>query len=157
MTRKTNHIGHKAENSMTKKKLAALAALALIGAVILACLCQPPSAQAATPDWRKGWEKLASRTVNLSTEQDETPLSHKGKLQKLVFEVRKASVNFKDVKVHLLTGQVLDIPVRSVIKEGDRTAVIDLPGEARTVKKIVFTYESLRSRRAEVVVWGKKN
>ena len=134
-----------------------LAALPLICVIAFAWLYAPTKTLGADSDWRKGWEKLATRTVNLSTEQDEIRLSHKGKLQKLVFEVRKASVNFKDVKVHLLTGAILDISIRSIVKEGERSGVIDLPGEARTVRKIVFTYESLRLRRAEVVVWGKKD
>jgi hypothetical protein len=73
-----------------------------------------------------------------------------------VFEVRKADVNFKDLKVTLLSGTVLDVPVRSVVKEGSRSRVIDLPGEARIIKKIEFTCQSLRLKRAEVVVWGKK-
>jgi hypothetical protein len=117
----------------------------------------PTKGFAADADWKKGLQKLASRKVELLTDQDEVSLSHKGKLQKLVFEVKSAPVNFKDVKVHLLTGAVLDIPIRAIVREGSRSAVIDLPGEASTVKKIVFTYESLKSKRAEVVVWGKKD
>lgn len=143
---------------MKNQKLThSLAALLLLGAITFIAFGASTNAFAASADWKKGWDKLASRKVELLTEQDEIPLTFKGKIQKLVFEVRNAPVNFKDVKVHLLTGAVLDIPVRSLIREGGRTQVIDLPGEARTVKKIVFTYESLKSKRAEVVVWGKKD
>ena len=141
-----------------KRTLArSLAALFLIGAITLGAFGVPTTGFAADADWRRGWDKLASRKVELLSEQDEVRLSHKGRLQKLVFEVRKAPVNFKDVKVHLVTGAVLDIPMRSFVQAGSRSRVIDLPGEARTVRKIVFRYESLRSKRAEVVVWGKKD
>ena len=134
-----------------------LASLWLVWLITFVSFCAPANAQAASSVWHKGWEKLGSRTVNLSTERDEIYLRHKGKIQKLVFEVRKASVNMKDVKVHLLTGAVLDVSVRSIIKEGGRSRIIDLPGKARTIRKIVFTYESLRLRRAEVVIWGKED
>lgn len=141
----------------TRNLQRSLAALLLLGVVAFATFATPNKSAAAQSDWRKGWEKLASRTVNLSTEQDEIPLTHKGRLQKLVFEVRKAPVNFKGVKVHLATGEVLDIPIRSIVKQGGRSRVIDLPGQARTVRKIVFSYESLSLKRAEVVVWGRKD
>jgi hypothetical protein len=81
-------------------------------------LCIRTEARAAE-DWSKGWEKLGSRHVRLGMEQDEIRLSHKGGIQQLVLEVRKASVNFKELKVHLLGGKVLDVPVRALIKDGE--------------------------------------
>jgi hypothetical protein len=134
-----------------------LAALLLVGAMAFMTFGATTKGVAADQDWKKGSDKLAYRKVELLSEQDEAHPSHKERLQKLVFEVRSAPVNLKDVKVQLVTGAFLDIPIRAIVMEVSRSAVIDLPGEARTVKKIVFSYESLKSKRAEVVIWGKKH
>ena len=66
---------------------------------------------------------------------------------------------FDDMNVHLVNGTVLDVPVRAVVRAGGRSRLIDLPGEARLIKKIVFRYRSVgggSKGRAEVVVWGNK-
>lgn len=111
-------------------------------------------------DWAKDWRKLGSATVNFSRDRDEIRCASKGLVRQIVFEVRRATVNFDDIEVYLLNGTKLDVQVRSVIRAGQRSRVIDLPGEARIITKIVFRYRSLgsdRNGKAEVVVWGRKH
>ena len=110
-------------------------------------------------DWAKDWRKLGSATVNFSSERDEIRCASKGFVQHIVFEVRNRTVHFEDVEVHLLDGTEVDVSVRSLVRAGERSRIIDLPGNARVIKKIVFRYRSVGSSgkgRAEVVVWGKK-
>lgn len=135
-------------------------------ALMLAALCLAHSAMANSDrakdrrdDWAKDWRKLGSATVTFSKDRDEIRCAGKGFVRKIVVEVRKTAVNFDDMNVHLVNGTVLDVPLRAVVRAGERSRVIDLPGEARLIKKIVFRYRSVgggSKGRAEVVVWGNK-
>lgn len=140
--------------------------LLMILALILAALGLGYSAKANSDwakdhrdDWAKDWRKLGSATVNFSRDRDEIRCASKGLVRQIVFEVRRTTVNCDDIEVYLLNGTKLDVQVRSVIRAGRRSRVIDLPGEARIISKIVFRYRSLgsdRNGKAEVVVWGRK-
>ncbi len=114
---------------------------------------------AATPTeaaWHKGWKQLGAKSVNHGFDRDEIRCADEGFMRAIVIEVRHAAVNFEDVTVHFLNGTTLDVPLRAVIRRGDRSRVIDLPGEARVIRKIVFRYKTLGREKARVVVWGKK-
>jgi len=110
-------------------------------------------------DWAKDWRKLGSTTANFSRDRDEIRCAGKGLVWQIVFEVRNTAVNFDDVEVHFLNGTKLDVQVRSAVRAGQRSRVINLPGEARVISRIVFRYRSVEAGgrgKAEVVVWGKK-
>ncbi|MCU0784984.1 MAG: hypothetical protein MUF81_13255 [Verrucomicrobia bacterium] len=127
-------------------------------AVMLAAMCLVFPAPAGS-DWAKDWRKLGSATVTFSKDRDEIRCAGKGFVRQIVVEVRKTAVNFDDMNVHLVNGTVLDVPLRAVVRAGERSRVIDLPGEARLIKKIVFRYRSVGGGdkgRAQVVVWGNK-
>lgn len=143
-----NAMGKMLNQSRCFSALAAV--LVVVGFVI--------SAQAGS-DWAKDWRKLGSTTVSFSSDRDEIRCAGKGFVRQIVVEVRKTAVNFDDMNVHLVNGTVLDVPLRAVVRAGERSRVIDLPGEARLINKIVFRYRSVgggSKGRAEVVVWGNK-
>ncbi|MCL4695037.1 MAG: hypothetical protein KJ060_21305 [Candidatus Hydrogenedentes bacterium] len=124
----------------------------------LAVCCYVFSTHAGS-DWSKNWRKLGSATVTFSKDRDELRCAGKGFVRQIVFEVRNTAVNFDDIKVHLVNGTVLDVRVRAVVRAGERSRIIDLPGEARLINKIVFRYRSVGTSskgRAVVVVWGNK-
>lgn len=94
--------------------------------------------------------------MNRGFDRDEIRCGSEGFMRAIVIEVRQATVNFEDVTIHFLNGSTMDVPVRSVIRAGDRSRVIDLPGDARVIRKIVFRYRTIGKGTAKVVVWGKK-
>jgi hypothetical protein len=104
-----------------------------------------------------GWIQLGTEKVNARMERDEIRAASKGFVKQVVIEVRGAAVYFESVAVHLGDGEVVDLPVRSIIKAGERTRVIDLPGNARLIRKVVFVHQKLRDAgKAEVILWGRK-
>lgn len=104
-----------------------------------------------------GWEQLGKEKVNAHLERDEIRAASKGFVKQLVIEVRGTAVYFESVAVHLGNGEVVDLPIRNIIKAGQRTQVIDLPGKARLIRKVVFVHQKLKdSGKAEVVLWGRK-
>lgn len=105
-----------------------------------------------------GWEQLGKETVNSKTERDEIRTASKGFVKQIVIEVRGTAVYFESVSVHLGKGEVIDLPIRSIVKAGERSRVFDLPGKARIIRKVVFYYKKIKegSGKAEVVLWGRK-
>lgn len=108
-------------------------------------------------DLSEGWEKIGREKVNARMERDEIRAASKGFFKQLVIEVKGSAVYFDDVTITLGDGDVIDWPVRSMIKAGERTSVFDLPGKARLIKKVVFKHEKIQdSGKAEVILWGRK-
>jgi len=103
------------------------------------------------------WKRLGAREVNFASDRDEIFCAHEGPLSALVVEVRRNGVHIEDLQVQFANGHILDVQVRAFISAGQRTRVIDLPGEDRIVKKVVFKYHSGKKRvkRAEVILFGR--
>jgi hypothetical protein len=120
--------------------------------LLMACLANPVVAGISD-----GWIRLGKEKVNARIERDEIRAASKGFVKQVVIEVRGEAVYFESVAVHLGNGEVVDLPIRSIIKAGERTRVIDLPGDARLIRKVVFTHQKLRDAgKAEVILWGRK-
>ena len=123
--------------------------LLLVAAVLLGTAA---AAQAAD------WELLGSRTVERRTDRDEIKVGEKeGTFRAIQLRVRRRGIELKDLRVHFGNGAVYDVQVRNFIPAGSQTRVIDLPGGARVIEKVVFYYQTRgRGRkRAVVELWGK--
>lgn len=119
---------------------------------LAACLSNPVLAGLTD-----GWIQLGKEKVKPRIERDVIRAASKGLVKQVVIEVRGTAVYFESVTVHLGNGEVIDLPVRSLIKAGERTRVIDLPGNARLIRKVVFVHQKLRDAgKAEVILWGRK-
>jgi hypothetical protein len=114
----------------------------------------------ATPvfaDITDGWERLGKEKVSSRLERDEIRIASKGFIKQIVIEVRGAAVFFESVNVHLGNGEVMDFPIRSIVRAGERSRVFDLPGKARIIKKVVFIHQKVKdSNKAEILLWGRK-
>jgi hypothetical protein len=64
-----------------------------------------------------------------------------------------------DLEVYYESGDKQDIQVRSPLKAGMESRVIDLNGGERSLKRIVFVYKTLpnqKDEKAHVEIWGLK-
>ncbi len=105
------------------------------------------------------WKLLGMRKVTFKTEMDVIEVgADEGVYKKIKLTVKKSGIHFKDLKVHFANGDVIDVEIRRVIPAGGETRVIDLPGNNRIIKKVVFWYESTRKnkKRATVRLFGMK-
>jgi hypothetical protein len=108
-------------------------------------------------DITDGWERLGKEKVSSRLERDEIRIASKGFIKQIVIEVRGAAVFFESVNVHLGNSEVMDFPIRSIVRVGERSRVFDLPGKARIIKKVVFIHQKVKdSNKAEIVLWGRK-
>jgi hypothetical protein len=105
------------------------------------------------------WKLLGTKLVTFRTEKDIIPVgADEGVYKKIKLTVKRSGVNFKDMKVHFANGDIIDVQIRRVIPAGGETRVIDLPGNNRIIKQVVFWYESTtkNAKRATVRLWGRK-
>ncbi|MGL4333049.1 MAG: hypothetical protein ACRCZQ_02960 [Bacteroidales bacterium] len=107
------------------------------------------------------WEKLGERTVKFASERDVISCRGKGTFAKLKIHVNDAPVEFGEVNVKFADGSVQKLNIRQVIPAGGYTRIIDLRGNKRTIKEVVFRYKSKKGykwgkhKRATVSVWGQ--
>jgi hypothetical protein len=107
----------------------------------------------------KGWVKLGERTVNGKIDHDTIAVGkYEGKFTKLTLSVEKSELELLDFEVTFANGEKWHPELKHYFKEGDRTHVIDLPGDERVIKKIDVKYKNLpHGGNAKLEVWGWKD
>ena len=126
-------------------------ALLLLACLLVACAATPSVA---------GWTRLGERTVNHRVERDEIAVgAREGAFERIKLVVRGRAVTFHDVEVHYVNGARQDVALRSTINVGGETRAIDLTGADRRIARVVFVYETVRTRdtrdtRAVVALYG---
>ncbi|MGI9281970.1 MAG: hypothetical protein ACR2PX_20395 [Endozoicomonas sp.] len=110
------------------------------------------------PALASGWELLGERKVSRRAEVDTIRVGLRdGVFKRIQFKVKGADVDFNKVVVHYKNGQNREVALRSKIRKGGSSRVIDLPGKARAIEKVRFYYDTEGTGRvqASVLLWGK--
>jgi hypothetical protein len=105
-----------------------------------------------------GWSHLGQRQVSFRSERDAIPALGDGRFHRIMLVVDDADLELFDVRIVFGDGQVFSPATRLYFREGTRSRVIDLPGEARLIRRVEFNYRSVRGggdRRAEIHVYGQ--
>ena len=104
----------------------------------------------------KGWVKLGEREVNGKFDHDKIEVGkYDGKFTKLTLFVEKSEIELLDFEITFGNKERFHPEVKYFFKEGQRTRVIDLPGDERTIKDINLKYKNVPGGgRARVEVWG---
>lgn len=106
----------------------------------------------------RGWELLGRTSVGFLRDRDAIQVGRDdGDFSKIQLRVRNNAVHFDDLKVVYGNGQVDDIPIRSEIRAGGETRVIDLEGGERFIRRVELVYRSRPNFRGQAVVelWGR--
>ena len=105
----------------------------------------------------KGWVKFGERTVNGRVDTDRIAVgSYKGKFQKLTLVVTDSDLELIDLEVKFERGPAWHPALRHYFKEGQRSHVIDFPGDERRIKFVEMKYKNLAGGgAAKVQVWAK--
>jgi hypothetical protein len=113
----------------------------------------------ASPALAQKWTILGVKKVQFKGELDEIYVGKsQGSFRGIKLKVDGAGVHFRKVVVVFGNGQRFEAPMRDNIEAGGQTRVIDLPGRARIIQKIVFAYKTHRGshKKATVTVLGYK-
>ncbi len=105
------------------------------------------------------WDLLGVRTVKATLDRDEIEVTAvRGAFKKLKFTVKGAPIFLQKMYVHYGNGDVYEHEIRFKIEAGSETREIDLPGNNRIIRKVVFWYEKATWLGGTPVVslWGKR-
>ena len=104
-----------------------------------------------------GWEVLGKRQVDYAADKDTIEVTaSEGVFTAIRIKVEDGNLEMHDIRVTFGNGDKFEPDVRVNFKEDTRSRDIDLPGEARVIKKVEFKYDSKRRKgKAEVKLLGK--
>lgn len=122
---------------------------------ILISYCGRPTINTAAGSW----QYLGDKWVNFGVDHDELMLGNiRDNFRQIRLRVTDGPLHIMDMKVHFDNGGVQDVPLRSLIKQGQQSRIIDLNGGSRSLEKITFGYETVgfRKGRSRVAVWALK-
>jgi hypothetical protein len=131
-----------------------LARTAHIGALLLVLFSLGGTANAQ----RGRWEVLGQATVNGRADHDRITVTRRGTFRSIQLGIRGGPIEFQRVVVHFENGEDHEVEVRDRINSGNKTRVIDLPGDRRNIRSVEFWYgrPNWRSRRATLNLWGRR-
>jgi len=104
------------------------------------------------------WEKLGSRRVNPRAGKDTIEVTAKeGTFNAIRLDVEGGDIVLYNIKVVFENGEPFSPETRVHFKEGSLSRVIDLPGQARLIRKVEFAYEGIREGkgRAHIHLFGR--
>ena len=111
------------------------------------------------PAPRTDWRFVADKWVNYGLDRDVILFGDlKDDFRQLKIRVTDAPLKIYDMKIHFDNGDVQDVPLKSLFRQGEESRVIDLNGGLRHFRKIEFWYETKGARKgkARIAVWGKR-
>lgn len=107
-----------------------------------------------------GWEHLGVRPVDFRVDHDVVLAGGQGAFRAVRFDVEGGNLEMFDVKITFGNGETFSPNTRLVFDAGAHSRVIDLPGNARIVRRIDFFYRSVGGLRtgskATVHVYGRR-
>ena len=119
----------------------------------------PPPPPPVKVDWdSRGWTMLGEQTIQGRVDRDRISVGrHEGRFSKITIVALDSDLELIDFVVTFNRGQAWSPNLKHYFREGQRTRVLDLPGDERTIKHIDIKYRNLPGGgRARLQVWGFK-
>jgi hypothetical protein len=102
----------------------------------------------------RDWVELGCQRVSLfGVDRDTIRVGRReGRFKSIRLYVRGADINILDLTVVYTNGAPDSIPVRSVIRQGDRTRPLDLRGWERSIDRVELTYLTIPNFKGQATV-----
>lgn len=121
------------------------------------------TAQAQKPavvsDNEPGWKHIGEVTASFKTTNESIVVLGADEFQAIKLKVTEAPIQIDRIQVFYESGQMEELDVKSQLKEGAETRVINLSNPKRDIEKVAFTYRTLPNstgEKADVELWGLK-
>ena len=105
------------------------------------------------------WRFITDKWVDYGIDHDAILFSSiKDDFRQLRIRVTDAPLQMLDMKIYFDNGDVQDVQLRRVFKQGEESRIIDLVGGLRHLRRIDFWYETkgVKKGKARVAVWGRR-
>ncbi len=113
---------------------------ALFGIALLPGPARPTRAGRAA---QGEWVHLGARQVDFRVDHDVIRAAGEGRFRRIRIDVDGGDMELFNVRVTFGDGESFSPPTRLYFREHSRTRVIDLPGAARIIRRIDFSYRSV--------------
>lgn len=106
---------------------------------------------------RADWTKLGERWVEGTKDRDVISVGEgPGAFRRIMIVVEHSALEMYDVDVNFADGTAFSPRTRHVFSPETRSHVIDLPGNQRVIKNVVFKYGNLPGGgRAQAELWAQ--
>jgi hypothetical protein len=102
-----------------------------------------------------GWRMLGERYVSGKLDSDRISVgAYKGRFDKLTMVVLGGDIDLLDFEITFDRGTTFHPALRHYFKEGQRTRIIDLPGDDRIIRTIDMKYRNVGGS-PKVQVWAR--
>lgn len=104
------------------------------------------------------WELLGARKINYGLDRDEILVTRaEGIFSAVQLRVKRGPINMHKMAIHYGNGEVEEVELRENFRAGSASRVIDLPGNKRIIRKVVFWYDTknLSARKGVIELWGR--
>lgn len=108
---------------------------------------------------KPGWHKIGETTVDFKAEKDALLVLGADSFKDIAIKVTDAPIHIHDLTVYYENGQSENIQLRNDFNPGDESRIINLNGQNRKLKKVVFDYGTVANWRGEkghVELYGLK-
>lgn len=106
---------------------------------------------------RADWDKVGTVAVGRDLSRDVIEVSGRTRYNAIMFRVDQGDMVLEDLKITFADDSVYSPNLKLTFREGERSQIIDMPSDARRVKRIRFLYRSAhRSSPAVVDVYGMR-
>ncbi|CAN5432799.1 hypothetical protein BH11BAC1_BH11BAC1_02870 [soil metagenome] len=108
---------------------------------------------------KSGWHKIGETTADFKAEKDELVVLGKDAFRSIKIKITDAPIHIADLEVYYESGDNESISLKSDFKAGGESRVIDLKGDTRAIKKVVFVYNTVansKNDKAHVELYGLK-
>jgi F0F1-type ATP synthase membrane subunit b/b' len=130
--------------------------MVLLVAVGFTAQAQKP---AVVSDNEPGWKHIGQVTASFKTTSESIVVLGADEFQAIKLKVSEAPIQIDRVQVFYESGQMEELEVKSELKEGSETRVINLSNPKRDINKVAFTYRTLPNstgEKADVALYGLK-
>src|SRR5688572_6228914 len=107
-------------------------------------MAQKPGVVVST---KAGWHKISEISADFKLENESIFVFGADKFKSIKLKVKDASINILTLKVYYESGEVEEIPVKSELKAGEETRVMDVKN--KDLKKVGFTYKTIPNSKDE--------
>jgi hypothetical protein len=105
-----------------------------------------------------GWNRLGERWVQhgAAGDHDVITAAGEGRFRRIMLRVEHSAIELFDVVVTFGDGTTFSPTTRLVFAPGTTTRTIDLPGDARIIRRVDFKFRNLPGGgRAQVELWAR--